>query len=354
MSRPAVGSPLTRSLWIPTLLALIALLVATAAGATALRRPGEAGPGAAASVSASGANDLVRGQPENGPAVDAVLAPAPAGSTHEITLVTRETEQEIAPGVRYPVWTFGDRAPGPVLHVRQGDTIHFTLHNEGAVPHSMDFHAAQTPWDQNYRSILPGQTISFTWQANHPGAFLYHCGTAPGLLHLANGMYGAIIVDPAEGLPPAKEFVLVQSEFYAKGSDDRQHNLGDYPKMLSAQPDFVVFNGRAEQYTQQPLTAEPGERLRFWVVNAGPSQPSAFHIVGAIFDAVYPDGNPSNRLTGMQTYTIPPGGGAMVELTVPEAGLYPVVSHSFASAMKGALAILRVGNPAPPPEPASH
>jgi FtsP/CotA-like multicopper oxidase with cupredoxin domain len=154
------------------------------------------------------------------------------------------------------------------------------------------------------------------------------------LLHIANGMYGAVIVDPAEGLPPAKEFVLVQSEFYAKGAADRKRNEADYPKMLADTPDFVVFNGMAQQYAQHPLQARPGEPLRIWVVNAGPSQPSAFHVVGAIFDRAYPDGNPANLLAGMQTVTIPPGGGAMVELTVPEEGLYPIVSHSFASATR--------------------
>jgi nitrite reductase (NO-forming) len=183
---------------------------------------------------------------------------------------------------------------------------------------------------------------------------MYHCGTAPALMHIANGMYGAIIVDPAGGLPPAKEFVLVQSEFYAKPTADRKLNEGDYAKMLADTPDFVVFNGMAQQYVQHPLQANPGERLRFWVVNAGPSHPSAFHVVGAIFDKVYPDGNPANVLSGMQTYQIPPGGGAMVELTIPEQGLYPIVSHSFASATKGALAMLQVGNPPGATEPASH
>jgi nitrite reductase (NO-forming) len=269
-------------------------------------------------------------------------------------LVATETQQEIAPGVTYAVWTFGDQAPGPTLRVRQGDTIQFTLRNGGQVAHSIDFHAAQTPWDQNYHSVNPGETISFTWQANYPGAFLYHCGTAPALMHIANGMYGAVIVDPAEPLLPAKEFVLVQSEFYAQPAADRTRNEGDYAKMLADAPDFVVFNGVAQQYMQHPLQADPGERLRFWVVNAGPSQPSAFHVVGAILDRVYPDGNPANAWQGMQTYNIPPGGGAMVELTVPDEGLYPIVSHSFASATKGALAMLRVGNPPGAPEAASH
>ncbi len=336
--------------WVP-LLAGVALIISVVAAGLALTK--SAGTAAPSSPAAT-LTDLVRTQAGIHQPYDASLRPAPTGTVHQITLVARETEQEIAPGVMYPVWTFGDRAPGQALRVRQGDTVEFTLRNEGLVPHSIDFHAARTPWDQNYRSVNAGETISFRWQADNAGAFMYHCGTAPALLHIANGMYGAVIVDPAEGLSPAKEFVLVQSEFYAKGAADRKRNEADYTKMLADTPDFVVFNGFAQQYVEHPLQANPGEPIRFWIVNAGPSQPSAFHIVGAILDRVYPDGNPANVLSGMQTYNIPPGGGAMVELTVPEEGLYPVVSHSFASATKGALAMLRVGNPPGAPESASH
>jgi nitrite reductase (NO-forming) len=339
--------------WASLLLGLLALVAALAAISLVLR-PRDTVPTPTASASPSTSAELVRGEPANAPPYDAILPPVSGDTTHQITLVARETEQEVAPGVIYPVWTFGDHAPGPPLRVRQGDTIEFTLRNDGKYSHSMDFHAAQTPWDRNYHSISPGETISFTWQANYPGVFLYHCGTGPALLHIANGMYGAIIVDPAEALPPAREFVLVQSEFYAKPSADRTHNEWDFAKMLADTPDLVVFNGTAQQYADHPLQAQPGELVCLWVVNAGPSQPSAFHVVGAIFDTVYPDGNPANILRGVQTYNIPPGGGARLELRVPEEGLYPVVSHSFASAQKGALGMLRVGNPAGAPEPASH
>jgi nitrite reductase (NO-forming) len=336
---------------------LVALLAALAAIALLVTRPRESSPAGSTATAAPAAGspaEIIRGDAANTPPYDAVLAPAGTETTHEIFLVARETEQEIAPGVKYAVWTFGDRAPGPPLRVRQGDTIAFTLRNDGKYSHSMDFHAAQTPWDRNYHSISPGETISFTWKANFPGAFLYHCGTGPALLHIANGMYGAIIVDPPEALPPAKEFVLVQSEFYAKPAADRTHNEADFTKMLADVPDLVVFNGMAQQYADHPLQVNPGELVRFWVVNAGPSQPSAFHVVGAIFDTVYPDGNPGNVLHGMQTYNIPPGGGARLELRIPDEGLYPIVSHSFASAQKGALGMLRVGSPPGAPEPASH
>jgi len=142
------------------------------------------------------------------------------------------------------------------------------------------------------------------------------------------------------------EYVLVQSEFYTAKGQQAGVLQGDYPKMQNASPDYVVFNGMANQYTgEHALAANAGERIRLWVVNAGPNDFSAFHVVGAILDKVYPDGNPANVLSGMQTYAIPPGGGVMTELTIPNEGWYPVVTHSFADASKGALAMIKVGNP---------
>jgi nitrite reductase (NO-forming) len=162
------------------------------------------------------------------------------------------------------------------------------------------------------------------------------------LHHIANGMYGAIIVEPGDGwpTPAAREYALVQSEFYVTGGK------GDGAKMDTVQPDFVAFNGVPNQYVENPLTADPGERVRIYVVNAGPSVFSGFHIVGTVFEAVYADGNPANRMRGLQTQTIPPGGGAVFDLVVPEDGLYPIVTHAFAYASKGAVGMLKVGNPA--------
>jgi nitrite reductase (NO-forming) len=297
----------------------------------------EVAPGSAPSPAASVAAPKV---------YDATLPALAAETVHRLALTAKEGVQEIAPGVKYAVWTFDGTAPGPVIHVKQGDTVEFTLKNEGSMQHSIDFHAAETPWNLNYKSIDPGQTLSFSFKADHPGAFMYHCGTAPAMMHIADGMYGAIIVDPATPLPAAKEYVLVQSEFYTTKPGKDGVVQGDYPKMQNGAPDYVVFNGVANQYTgDNALTADPGQRIRLWVVNAGPNNFSAFHVVGAILDKVHPDGNPANVLSGMQTYTVPPGGGAMVELTIPNEGLYPIVSHSFADASKGAMAMLKVGNP---------
>jgi copper-containing nitrite reductase len=277
-------------------------------------------------------------------AYDATLPPVTAEPVKEIALTaTDNTIVGVAKGVNVPAWSFGDSIPARPLHVRQGDTVRFTLTNNGSMGHSMDFHAAQIDPGQNYRTVLPGDSFTFTWTANSPGVFMFHCGSAPVLEHIAMGMYGAIVVDPATPLPPAREYVLVQSEWYLKQNGDSY--AGDLNKMLAGTPDYVVFNGMVNQYQAHPLTAEPGELVRLYVVNAGPTLQSDFHVIGAIFSAVYPDGNPNNRLTGVQTYSVPPGGGATFELTASDPGTYPFVTHSFAAASKGALGVLQVGQP---------
>ncbi len=271
---------------------------------------------------------------------DATLPPLQP-SPLQLTYRAQNQTVEIAAGVKYNSWTFEGTVPGPVLHVKQGDTVKFTLLNNGTEGHSIDFHAAQTPWDKNYVTIVPGQSLSFDWKADFPGVFMYHCGTAPVLHHIANGLYGAVVVDPNPPLAPAREYVLVQSEFYAKpGAGDTWD--GDMDKMLKPQPDLLAFNGVAFQYKDNPLPAKVGEKIRLHVLNAGPTLFSAFHVIGAMFDVVYVDGNPRNPLYGLQTHTIPPGGGATFELTIPEAGLYPFVTHAFAYTALGALGLLQV------------
>jgi nitrite reductase (NO-forming) len=281
------------------------------------------------------------------------LPPASAETTKHITLEVKDVNLEVAPGVVMKAWTFNGTVPGPTLHVRQGDTVEFTLVNKGSTDHSIDFHAAQTPWDKNYQSIKPGQSLSFTWQANFPGVFMYHCGTPPVMHHIASGMYGAIVVDPAQPLPPAKEYVLVQSELYLTQQPDGYYTA-DGAKMNAVSPTYVVFNGYANQYKGAPLMADPGQLVRLWVMNAGPTTFSAFHVIGALFQNTYADGNPANKQSGNQTVTIPPGGGYMVELTIPDAGLYPFVTHSFAYTGLGALGLLDVGNVPVPSMPVNH
>jgi nitrite reductase (NO-forming) len=272
-------------------------------------------------------------------------AQAPAalqGDTVNVTLVAKEALISIAPGIAYHAWTFNGTVPGPIIRVRQGQTIHFTLDNQSQMPHSIDFHAAQTPWSVNYQPVPPGKTFSFDWRATYPGVFMYHCGTPPVMVHMANGMYGAIIVDPAGGwATPAQEYVLVQSEFYIHHGADGDYSI-DGQKMMTTMSDYVVFNGYANQYKEAPLTAMVGQRIRLFVVNAGPSHFSAFHVIGALFSDYYVDGNPANHQVGNQTVTIPPGGGAVVELTIPDAGTYPFLTHSFMDATMGALGLIKV------------
>jgi len=260
----------------------------------------------------------------------------------DLTYRIQDVTVDIAAGVKYNAWAYDGLLPGPALHVKQGDQVNFTLVNDSATGHSIDFHSARTPWDKNYITIVPGDSLSFGWKAEFPGVFMYHCGTPPVLHHIGNGMYGAAVVDPDPPLAPAKEYVLVQSEFYAKEGANGTWDA-DVDKMLAVRPDLLAFNGTAFQYRDVPLTAEVGEKVRIYVMNAGPTLFSAFHVIGAIFDVVYVDGNPRNPLYGVSTYTVAPGQGCTFELTVPEAGLYPFVTHSFAYTGLGALGVLAVG-----------
>jgi nitrite reductase (NO-forming) len=232
------------------------------------------------------------------------------------------------PDARYGSMNFDGQVPAPTLRVTEGDLVHFSLTNQGALPHSIDFHAAQVAWSRVYQTVAPGATASFDWQAQYPGVFMYHCGAPPVLMHIGDGMYGVVIVDPAAGRAPAREYVIVQSEFYGSG--------GDYAKMLNDPPDFVVFNGQANRYKAAPLEAKVGEVVRLFLVNAGPNSTSAFHVIGALFDHVEADGNPANAQGMRQTIEIAPGGGALVELRFAEPGTYPFVTHRFSDASKGA------------------
>ncbi len=330
-------------------LILVALLIAGVVFSQQLgAKPGSSTTTAPATSSSTAATTMpaIGNTPAPGTATPHQLynAQAPAalqGSTVNVTLTVKEVLLPIAPGVIYHAWTFNGTVPGPVIRVRQGQTIHFTLVNQGNMPHSIDFHAAQTPWNVNYQEVPAGKSFSFDWKANYPGVFMYHCGAPVVIYHMANGMYGAIIVDPAKGWAPAQEYVLVQSEFYTQKMADGTYTV-DPTKMNNGIPDYVVFNGYVNQYKTDPLPAKAGQRVRIFLVNAGPTEFSAFHVIGAIFSDTYADGNPANHMVGNQTVTIPPGGGMVVELTMPEAGLYPFVTHSFADVGKGAIGVIKV------------
>ena len=276
-------------------------------------------------------------------------ADAPPRSTtrhHKVRMVTAHVRHQVTSGTVYDAWTFDSIVPGPIVRVTVGDTIDFTLVNGAMMPHSMDFHAAEIAPDRAYRNVMPKDSVQFRFVARVPGAFMYHCGTAPVAMHIANGMYGALIVDPATPRPPAKEFVFVQSEFYlgpAQGPDS-VHSM-DWNKVLNSAPDFVVFNGVGSRYATNPIPVPVGAPLRVYVVNAGPNRISSYHVVGAIFDKVYADGF-GRPFEGMQTWNVPVGGSAIFEFKLAEAGLYPFVTHAFADATKGAVGVFKAGSPA--------
>jgi nitrite reductase (NO-forming) len=286
---------------------------------------------------------------------------------------------EVASGVRYDAWTFGGTVPGPVVHVREGDRVVFTMKNrtnealsvshpaketnsffrqlaeshhasgEGVktpVAHSIDFHAAMVAPNDKYRTIQPGESIRFEWAANYPGVYTYHCGVQPILRHMAMGQYGIVVVSPRLGYPTdklvAREYAVVQSEFYLKrGSEDELHGF-DSDAALRKIPSQVVFNGHVNALKDRPLIANAGERVRLYLHNIGPNDGASTHVVGTIFDRVWFEGNPFNDWQGMQTILLGASSGAVVEFIVPEEGDYFLVDHEFVDAQKGAVGRIHV------------
>jgi nitrite reductase (NO-forming) len=267
--------------------------------------------------------------------------PPPLQSPIKLHWHTKEARIRISDDTTVAAWTFEGDSPGPIVHCRVGDTVEFTLTNDVDVPHSMDFHAAQINPKEAFKSVPKGQSTTFTFKPKWAGAFMYHCGTAPVLMHIGSGMFGAIIVSPREGLPPAREFVLVQSEFYLADAANGLRAF-DYQKMLGTLPDFVTFNGRPNQYIKEPIHVKVGDRVRFWVVNAGPTHPCNFHVVGEQFDTMYLGAPPGNPIRGVQTWDVAPGGGMCFELLCDVRGEFPFVNHGFGHGQKGAIGFLVV------------
>ena len=281
-------------------------------------------------------------------AYDATLPPLVAGDLVKVHMTLKDITVEIAPGVKYSTWAFdGHGAPGPVVHVRQGQTVEMTLTNGGAIPHSIDFHAARIAPNKAFRDVAPGESFTFRFKAGDPGVFMYHCGTKPVLAHIANGMYGAIVVTPAKALPPVdNEYVLVASEWYLNGDGIKEPAALDMAKARSMNPDWTTFNGYANQYVTHPLTANPGETTRFYVVAAGPTLDTNFHVVGTILDLAWVNGDmTSPPQVGVQTVIVPAGGGGVFDVKIDDEGLYPFVSHAFAHVDLGQVCLLKVGNP---------
>jgi nitrite reductase (NO-forming) len=273
---------------------------------------------------------------------DPVL-PAVQAGPKDITVVAKDATLWVADEVPYAGWTYDGTIPGRPLRVVEGDTVNFTLQVDPAATtaHSLDFHSAKTAPNVYYRTILPGEELKWSFVAKYAGAYMYHCGTPPVLMHIGSGMYGAMIVDPKEGWPPAQELIFVQSDYYLKDSGNGVM-VPDYLKMLgNGAMDYVVFNGHANQYVANPIKVKVGQPVRIFVVNAGPNVWSSFHVVGTIFDRVCVNANPRNELFGLQSITIGPGDGACVEFVLDEPGTYPAVNHAFGHAAHGAVALLQ-------------
>jgi nitrite reductase (NO-forming) len=295
----------------------------------------------------------------------------PGTRTHDVRLDVVVSDIEVADGVRFAAWTFGGSVPGPVLHVREGDRVRFTMANRSdeevqvtdplrgggslnlpvhatlqqprpasePVAHSMDFHSGTVAADDKWRSIAPGQSIYFEWVANYPGVYLYHCGTPPVLMHMGMGQYGVVVVSPAGGFPTDgdvdREYVVIQSEFYlTEGADGLR--AFDFQAAQNRMPTIVAFNGHQASMVRQPLYAEPGERVRLYLLNAGPTGTWSAHVIGAIFDHVYYEGTPANHWQAMQTVLLGASNGAVAEFIIPEAGQYVLVDHEMADAYLGA------------------
>jgi nitrite reductase (NO-forming) len=288
------------------------------------------------SPSAHTGHRAAAGRPE-----PAALPPVARGHVVPVHIVVEDKVLQIAPGVRYEAWTFNGHVPGPIIHVRQGQRLNVTFTNQGSMPHSLDFHSARVPADRAFKDVLPGHSIHESFVVERPGVYLYHCVTAPAVGHIANGMYGAMIVDPQKPLPHARSFVLTAGEWYTDGASPAHL---DYAKAMAMTPDWSTFNGRAFQYDDKPLHAAPGERVRFYVVNAGPNLVVPFHLVGAIFDRAYPDGDVSHWLRDVQTTDVAPGGAAIFDARFPQTGVYGFVNHAFANAERGEIGTLLVGN----------
>ena len=285
-------------------------------------------------------------------AFDAALPPAPSSPdggpmTHRHTFTVKEQVMPVGAGVTQRRLTFNGQVPGPVLRGKVGDTFEITLVNDGTMSHSLDFHAGITPPDQAMRSINPGESLVYTFKAQHSGIWLYHCSTSPMSLHLASGMHGAVIIDPPGLAAVDREYVIVASEVYL-GPEGGEPNTD---KIAAKTPDLMTFNGVAFQYHQQPLKAKVGERVRFWVMAAGPSLPTSFHTVGLQFDQVFFEGawtlGGPNRIGaawsgGSQALGLQPAQGGFVECVASEPGHYVFVTHSFADMEKGAHGVLEV------------
>ena len=302
-------------------------------------------PSAGSGTAAAGPTATEAPDP-NAPAYAVADPNAPAllsGTAHDVDFPIIEKDITVAKGYVVHAWTFGGTVPGPTLRVHLGDTVRVHLTNQTTMSHSIDFHASQVAMDDQMVEIKPGATWTYTFHASYAGVWMYHCGTPPALWHIANGMFGMVIVEPRGGLAAVDhEFAFVQSEWYLGG----QGQPASYAKANAAAPapDFVVFNGVASQYKDNSIPVAAGNRVRIFVLNVGPNEMSSFHIVGTIFDTVTKEGiqlvKGNTGGWGSQAVDLSPAQGAIIELTIPEKGMYAFVTHAFNFVGKGAIGVL--------------
>jgi nitrite reductase (NO-forming) len=310
----------------------------------------EGGAAPAPTTAPSTATDGAPVADPNAPKYTLVDAKAPAlleGTVHDIDMPIIEKDVTVAEGFVVHAWTFGGQVPGPTIRVHLGDTVKVHLTNQGQMSHSIDFHASQTAMNDQMVEIAPGATFTYTFTADYAGVWMYHCGTAPALHHIANGMFGMVIVEPKGGLPKVDdEFAFVQSEWYLAG----QREPVSLTKAAAGAPapDFVVFNGVANQYKDNPIAVTTDGRTRVFVLDAGPSIDSSFHVVGTIFDQVTKEGVGVQRGNaggwGSQAVDLAPAQGAIIEFTPTEDGMYPFVTHAFNFVGRGAVGIFLAGD----------
>ena len=350
-ARPPASTPPFTRLAAGPLIALAALLLS--APFTGCTSPADAAEARLRdAVPIRSASETLTGQ-EIARITHAPEVPPPITRTHPtrviVNLETIETVAEIADSVEYPVWTFGGKVPGSFIRVREGDLVELHLHNAkgSTMPHNIDLHAVTGPGGGAMASLtMPGGESVFTFSALNPGLFIYHCATSPVPMHMANGMYGMILVEPKAGLPKVdREFYVMQSEFYTRGRFG-EHGLQqlDMEKGIDERPTYVVFNGAVGALTGSgALQATVGQRVRLFVGNAGPSLTSSFHVIGEVFDNVYAEGGSVASQHDIQTTLIPAGGAAIVEFGVEQPGDLTFVDHAiFRAFNKGALGVLHV------------
>ncbi|SCZ13797.1 copper-containing nitrite reductase [Microvirga guangxiensis] len=271
----------------------------------------------------------------------------------KVDLETVEVTGELADGTSYHYWTFNKKVPGPFVRVRVGDTVEVKLknHDDSMVMHNVDFHAVTGPGGgAKATEAAPGESRGFEFKALNPGLYVYHCATPMVAQHIANGMYGLILVEPEEGLPKVDhEFYVMQGEIYTEQAFGTKGLVEEsYDKLISERPEYFIFNGSTEALKKNPLKAKVGETVRIYFGVGGPNYTSSFHVIGEIFDRAYPLASLSSPMKDVQTITTPPGGASVVDFKVEVPGNYILVDHALSRVERGLAGILQVEGPENP------